>query len=284
MQYQRHFMAHRAKGCPNRGILFYTPIICHIFSDVFWPQTSFSEMKCSGVLMGRRAFQLTSHSSINLFYISFLCCFWMLVSVPVALAEPWGGAAAGVPAEPKVQPCAVQWCQLSSCPWLCTGHSKGTAETKGLLKFKWHGSCEDIFYLFWHLHCQQEWQNIHHSPSFCRVEAHGNLKGFSWGILSKWATEFDGIIANVNEQAGQGLPRESFKDAKTASLLMAPQGALLCDIWWGSPSKNTFWNCQERTDSQKGNQVPNIHWNLWLQGSKTEFSALGGQLTAIVTT
>lgn len=96
--------------------------------------------------------------------------------------------------------------------------------------------------------------------------------------------KLDGITANVNKQAGQGLPRESFKDTKTISLLMAPQGALLCGIWWGSPSKNRFWNCQERTGSQKGNQVPNIHWNLWLQGSKTEFSALGGQLTAIVTT
>lgn len=151
----------------------------------------------------------------------------MLVSVPVAPAEPWWCAAAGVPAEPQ-GPALWHW--QNSHPWLSMGQSKGTEETRGLLKFKWHGCCEDIFYLFWHLHCQQEWQSVHHSP-FCRAEAHGNLKGFSWGIQSKRAAEFDGITANINEQAGQGLPGESLKDTKTASLPMSPQGALRETLW-----------------------------------------------------
>lgn len=120
---------------------------------------------------------------------------------------------------PRVQLCAVTSAELPSLAAL--GQSKGMEETRGLLKFKWHCCCEGIFYLFWHLHCQQEWQNVHHSPSFSRAEAHGNPKSFSWGIQSERAAEIDGVTGNINEQAGQGLPGESLKDAKTASLLMS---------------------------------------------------------------
>lgn len=181
-----------------------------------WLQTSFCEVKCSNVLMGKKAFQLISLSSINLLLLHFFffvigcwsACLWLLQS-PVLCA-------AGVSAEPQFQLCA----RLRSRPWPRVGQSQGMAETKGLLKFKWHGCCEDIFYFFWHLRCQQEWQSVHHSLSFCRAEAWKSERVI-WGIQSKGAAEFDGIAANVSEQAGQVLPGQSLKDTKTASLLMS---------------------------------------------------------------
>lgn len=199
-----------------------------------WPQTSFAEVKCSGAPMGRKAFQLTSHSSINLLLLHFFAL--LLLGAAQCACDSCRALMMCCSRSFSSAPRSSSAATLAELPSLAAvGQSKGTEETEGLLKFKWHSCCEGIFYLFWHLHCQQEWQSAHHSPPFCRAEACGNLKGFSWGIQSKRAAEFDGITANVNEQAGQGLPRESLKDTKTASLLMSSR----------CPSLGNFVACGE---------------------------------------
>lgn len=155
---------------------------------------------------------------------------------------------------------------LPSCGWC--GQSKGRAETEGLLKFKWPGCCEDIFYLFWHLCCQQEWQRVHHSLAFSRAEGNGNLERFSWDIQSRGATESDGVMANVNEQAGQG--------SSISLHYQCPQGALI---------RETL-QCVVRTSKKESildmprdntlfHQVPNSHWKLWLWGSRPKFPGVG---------
>lgn len=188
-------------------------------------------MKCSGALKGRKVFQLTSHSSINLLFIHLFALFFLDAgqrgcgscrALMMCCSRSFSWAPRSSSALRR------QRHRLSSRPWLLrVGQSKGTAETKGLLKFKRHRCCEDIFNLFWHLHCQREWQSVHHLPPFCRAEGRGTVKGFSWGIRSKRAAEFDDITANVNKQAGRGLPRENLK-----LLYWCPQGALLRETFW----------------------------------------------------
>lgn len=166
----------------------------------------------------------------------------------------------------------------SCCGW---GQSKGRAETKGLLKLKRPGCCEDIFYLFWHLHCQEEWQSVHHSPAFSRAEGNWNLEGFSWassqeepeGLMVLWQT--------LMNREGKGCQEEAERTQRHLHY-WCPQGALIRETLQHVVGASK----QERMSSPKGNLVPNSHWNLWLQGSRPEFSVLGlscKRLTATVT-
>lgn len=234
--------ASRTEGCPDRVILFSVPIICQIWAKVYfqlwWSEPKPVLLKWNAVMHwceGRHFNSLPIHLLISFTFLCFILfgCLsvWLWPSQNPADApqrEFCLGSISVWRSPPRCRglPVCRQRHQLSSPLLACHGwgQSKGRAETKGLLKFKRPGCCEDIFYLFWHLHCQQEWQRVHHSPAFSRAEGNGNLEGFSWGIQSRRATAFDGLMANVNEQAGQGLPRGSLKDTKTLSLLMSQGG------------------------------------------------------------
>lgn len=102
------------------------------------------------------------------------------------------------------------------------GHSKGRAETKGLLKFKQPGCCEGIFHLFWHLHCQQEWQSVYHSLSLGlrEMEIWKGLAGASsqdepWGLVVWW------------------------------QMLMNRQGKCCQEEVWRTPRHLNFWCLQD---------------------------------------